>query len=137
MKTLTPSLVVTAALAGILAAAVPARADHHEGKKGEHKGKKDKKAKGEPKMAASEDKVHCMGVNACKGKSECAVEGKSGCAGHNACKGQGWVTLAKKDCAEQKGTVVGEKAPEKMGMPANEKGAEKSAEKAAAPAKKK
>jgi hypothetical protein len=135
MKTLTPSLFVSAALAGLLAAAVPASADNHEGKmkgKGkEHKAKKEKKAKGQPKMAAGDEKVHCLGVNACKGKSECAVEGGHACAGHNACKGKGWVTLARKDCAAQKGTVHGEKAapaaeaPERAAKPAK---AEKPAE---------
>lgn len=129
MKTAMPSLFVSAALAGLLAA-VPASADHHEGKpKGkEHKAKKEKKAKGMPKTAPAEDKVHCLGVNACKGKSECAVEGGHACAGHNACKGKGWVTIARKDCAAQKGTVHGEKAaeaPERAAKPAK---AEKPAE---------
>lgn len=137
MKTLMPSLFVSAALAGLLAA-VPASADHHEGKgKGKdhkhHKAKKEKKAKGQPKVSADE-KVHCLGVNACKGKSECGVEGGHACAGHNACKGQGWVTLTRKDCAAQKGTVQGEKAapveaPERAAKPAKAgKPAEKAAE---------
>ena len=133
MKTLKPSLVVSAALAGILAAAAPAFADHHEGeKKHDHKhgkAKKEKKQKGKPAAAAEkggDEKIHCLGINACKGKSECGVDGKHGCSGHNACKGQGWVTLAKKDCLAQKGSVQGA-AAEKAGMPA---------EKAAEPAKK-
>lgn len=135
MKTAMPSLFVSAALAGMLAA-VPASADHHEGKGKEHKhhkAKKEKKAKGMPKVAADE-KVHCLGVNACKGKSECAVDGGHACAGHNACKGQGWVTLTRKDCAAQKGSVQGEKAapaeaPERAAKPAKaEKPAGKPAE---------
>lgn len=128
MKTLKPSL-VAAALAGLLAASsAPAFADHHEDeKKGDAKAgaKVEKKHKHGKKAAATEkagaEKVHCLGVNACKGKSECGVDGKHGCAGQNACKGQGWITLAKKDCLKKKGTVVAEKAahePEKAGMPA-------------------
>ena len=39
------------------------------------------------------EEVHCSGINACKGKGECA--GKSGsCAGKNACKGEGWMKSA-------------------------------------------
>ena len=139
MKTLMPSLFVSAALAGLLAA-VPASADHHEGKKDghkHHKAKKEKKGKGHAKKAAAADeKVHCLGINACKGKSECGVEGGHGCAGHNACKGQGWVTLTRKECADQKGSVQGEKAapaaeaPERAMAPGKpEKPAEKPAKK--------
>lgn len=144
MKKLMPSLFVSAALAGLLAA-VPASADHHEGKKDGHKhdkAKKEKKGKGHAKKAAAaDDKVHCLGINACKGKSECGVEGGHACAGHNACKGKGWVTLTRKECAEQKGTVHGEKAAPAAEAPERpmkaEKGAEKAGEKAAeAPAKK-
>lgn len=124
MKTITPSLFVSAALAGMLAAAAPAFADHHEGgKKHDHKAKKEKKDKGmKGKKADGAEKVNCMGVNACKGKGECGVDGKHGCAGANACKGQGWVTLAKKACDAKKGTVVGGHgaAPEKGGAPAAE-----------------
>ncbi|MDX6770954.1 MAG: hypothetical protein SF051_15585 [Elusimicrobiota bacterium] len=124
MKTITPSLFVSAALAGLLAAAsTPAFADHHEGGKKDghkdHKAKKEKKDKGmKGKKADAAEKVSCMGVNACKGKGECGVDGKHGCAGQNACKGQGWVTLARKACDAKKGTVVGGHgaAPEQAGM---------------------
>lgn len=40
---------------------------------------------------------HCMGVNACKGKSSCATKENS-CAGQNACKGQGYVMMGEKAC---------------------------------------
>lgn len=140
MKTLKPSLFVTAALAGILAAAVPAAAhDHDAHKKDEHKGKPAKKHKGKPAKKdvvadkGGDEKIHCLGINACKGKSECGVDGKHGCSGHNACKGQGWVTLAKKDCAAQKGTVHG---AEKAGMPAKAADAPAKIGEAAEPAKK-
>lgn len=40
---------------------------------------------------------HCMGVNACKGKSSCATASNQ-CKGHNACKGKGFVVVDKKTC---------------------------------------
>lgn len=107
MKTLTKSVAVEAALAGLFLAAVaaPALADHHE-KKAE---KAEKKGKGPAKKDAT---VHCLGVNSCKGTSECGVDGAHGCKGQNACKGKGWISLAKKDCMKQKGTVQGAKNEE-------------------------
>jgi len=53
-------------------------------------------------------KVHCLGANACKGKSDCATA-SSACKGQNACKGQGMSVISAKDCeakglkAEKKG----------------------------------
>lgn len=112
MKTLNKSVVVEAALAGLFLAAVaaPALADHHEKKaEGGDAPKAEKKAdKGPAKKAAT---VHCLGVNACKGTSECGVEGAHACKGKNECKGKGWTSLAKKDCLKQKGTVQAAKAP--------------------------
>jgi len=49
-------------------------------------------------FAADAAKVHCSGVNSCKGTSECSTA-KNSCAGQNACKGQGWVSLTKEECA--------------------------------------
>ncbi|HEX7953937.1 MAG TPA: hypothetical protein VF523_12785, partial [Burkholderiales bacterium] len=46
---------------------------------------------------AEETKVHCAGVNACKGKSECS-SAKNGCKGQNACRGEGWLSMAEKQC---------------------------------------
>jgi hypothetical protein len=43
-------------------------------------------AKAEPTTA----RVHCLGANSCKGKSDCHTP-KNACKGNNACKGQGWV----------------------------------------------
>jgi hypothetical protein len=40
---------------------------------------------------------HCMGANACKGKSACATA-TSGCSGQNACKGKGFTETSKSDC---------------------------------------
>jgi hypothetical protein len=58
-----------------------------------------------PAFAAEQAKVNCAGVNACKGKSECAGS-KNGCAGQNECKGQGWMSMSEKDCKAKGGKVV-------------------------------
>ena len=108
MKTLNKSLVVEAALAGLFAAAfvVPAAAQD-AAPKGDAGTPAPTKAAPAKKSAA---KIHCLGINSCKGKSECAVDGKTSCKGHNACKGQGWISLSSaKKCAKQKGTVLGDK----------------------------
>ena len=53
-------------------------------------------------------KVHCGGVNECKGKSGCH-SAKNACAGQNGCKGQGYVELTAEDCQSKGGTVLAEK----------------------------
>src|SRR5450631_103285 len=55
--------------------------------------------------AADSAKVHCQGVNACKGKSACSTA-TSGCAGQNSCKGKGWIEMSEKDCKAKGGTVA-------------------------------
>ena len=57
--------------------------------------------KGE-KMAA---KVHCSGVNACKGHGACKSEANA-CAGKNGCAGKGWVELTEEECKAKNGTVT-------------------------------
>ena len=140
MKIMTKSFVVEAALAGLFAAvAVTPVLAHDHGKHAEGDGgpKSEKKAKGKK---GGDKTVHCLGVNACKGTSACGVEGKHGCKGHNACKGQGWISLTKKECKAQKGTVQGGKHGDKHGGEAKpgmkEKKAEGKTETAPAPAKK-
>ena len=54
--------------------------------------------------AKDEGKVHCLGVNACKGKSECATASSS-CKGLNECKGKGMNVMSTKDCAAKGGKV--------------------------------
>ena len=49
-------------------------------------------------------KVHCLGLNSCKGQSECATASSS-CKGQNACKGQGMNVLSEKDCLAKGGKV--------------------------------
>ncbi len=53
---------------------------------------------------AKEAMVQCAGVNACKGKSDCATA-TSACMGQNACKGQGWLKMTEKQCLEKGGKV--------------------------------
>ena len=57
-----------------------------------------------PASAADDTKVKCVGVNGCKGKSECSTE-KNACATQNACKGQGWLTLTTKECRTRGGVA--------------------------------
>ena len=56
-------------------------------------------------LAADSDKVHCEGVNSCKGKSACATA-KSGCAGQNSCKGKGWIEMTEKECKAKGGKAA-------------------------------
>jgi uncharacterized membrane protein len=58
-----------------------------------------------PANAASSggEKVHCYGVNACKGQSECK-SANSSCKGQNACKAQGWIALDTNECTTRGGT---------------------------------
>ena len=55
-------------------------------------------------VQADEAKVHCVGVNSCKGQSECKTASSS-CKGQNACKGQGFLSMTKADCETAGGTV--------------------------------
>ena len=62
---------------------------------------------GAPLLANAGDdsaKVHCQGVNSCKGKGSCHGAANS-CAGQNGCKGMGWVEMSAKDCKAKGGTV--------------------------------
>ncbi len=53
---------------------------------------------------ASTAKVHCNGINECKGHGACGSDSNS-CAGQNACKGQGFIELTTDECKAQGGTV--------------------------------
>ena len=68
-------LAAAAAAAFVLGAGNAALANHHE--------------KGE--------KVHCEGVNACKGMSECKTAHNE-CGGLNSCKGKGWIAMTEAEC---------------------------------------
>jgi hypothetical protein len=62
---------------------------------------------GAPLVASAADsgKVHCAGVNSCKGKSSCH-SASNACAGQNGCKGKGWVEMSEKDCKDKGGKVA-------------------------------
>ena len=63
-----------------------------------------------PVLAAKhEGMVHCLGINGCKGKSDCATADNA-CKGHNACNGKGWVATSAKDCTKKGGKVEEKKA---------------------------
>lgn len=51
-------------------------------------------------------KVHCQGVNACKGQSDCK-SATHACKGQNSCKGQGFKLMTKSECQKAGGKVEG------------------------------
>ena len=59
-------------------------------------------AVGSSPAAADDAKVHCVGINACKGQGSCKQASHS-CKGQNACKGQGFSAMTKEKCAAAKG----------------------------------
>jgi hypothetical protein len=49
--------------------------------------------------------VHCLGINACKGKGDCKTASNA-CKGMNACKGKGMVVMSSvKECKDKGGKV--------------------------------
>ena len=50
------------------------------------------------------EKIHCEGVNGCKGQSGCATD-HSACAGQNSCKGKGWVEMTQDECDTAKAAM--------------------------------
>ncbi len=48
-------------------------------------------------VQAADAKGHCVGANACGGKSACKTA-KNECGGKNKCKGQGFVEMTKAEC---------------------------------------
>jgi hypothetical protein len=50
-------------------------------------------------------KVHCLGVNECKGKGACKTA-TNACGGQNGCGGKGMVEMAEADCKAKGGTVA-------------------------------
>ena len=64
-------------------------------------------AAGTTSARADDAKVHCVGLNACKGQGSCR-QASHACKGQNACKGQGWVSAETKGaCLVSGGTVEG------------------------------
>ena len=54
--------------------------------------------------AAETAQIHCVGVNACKGMSDCKTASSS-CKGQNECKGQGFVAMTAKECTAIGGKI--------------------------------
>ena len=68
--------------------------------------KKDEaKSGGDNMMGDKMAKVHCKGVNECKGHGACKSEANA-CSGQNGCKGQGFVEMNEKDCKDKGGSVM-------------------------------
>ena len=62
---------------------------------------------GSTTASADMAKVHCVGINACKGQGSCKQASHS-CKGQNSCKGQGWSeTDTKGECLLKGGTLEG------------------------------
>ena len=55
-------------------------------------------------QAGSDAKVHCFGVNKCKGHNDCKSAGNA-CKGKASCKGHGFVSMSKHACEEIGGSV--------------------------------
>lgn len=53
-------------------------------------------------------KVHCGGVNSCKGHGACKTEANA-CAGKNGCKGQGFVEMTEAECKAAAGKILATK----------------------------
>lgn len=53
---------------------------------------------------AAEDKVPCLGVNACKAQGTCHTASNA-CAGQNGCKGQGVTQTTAADCKAKGGKI--------------------------------
>jgi len=57
-------------------------------------------------VASEEANIHCVGVNTCKGNSDCKTASNE-CAGMNECKGHGFVAMTQTQCEKIGGTVEG------------------------------
>jgi hypothetical protein len=53
---------------------------------------------------ASDARVHCFGVNKCKGHNDCKTA-TNACKGHGSCKGQGFVAVSSSACDHLGGKV--------------------------------
>ena len=57
---------------------------------------------------AEDAKVHCEGVNGCKGQSACKTA-TNACKGQNSCKGSGFVEMTDTECKAAQAKMKGEK----------------------------
>ena len=53
---------------------------------------------------AAGDKVHCYGLNGCKGQADCKTANNA-CKGQGSCKGQGFKGIAAAECLKEGGTI--------------------------------
>ena len=81
-------VVMTASVAGLLAAAATGLATHASAQYDE--------------MGGGEGKTACYGINACKGNGDCGGPGHS-CRGKNECRGHGYLDLEKETCLRIQG----------------------------------
>jgi uncharacterized membrane protein len=58
---------------------------------------------------AAADKVHCYGVHACKGNSDCKTA-EHACKGNNVCGGHGFKAMAASACLDKGGVIADLKA---------------------------
>lgn len=65
---------------------------------------------GQHAQAVEGEKVHCYGLNKCKGTGDCGGKGHT-CAGMNACQGEGFIDLSEGDCLRIQGGRLSEEAP--------------------------
>jgi uncharacterized membrane protein len=56
--------------------------------------------------AAADGNVKCVGINECKGQSQCGVPGGHSCAGQNDCKGKGWLQVSAEECTTKGGKAL-------------------------------
>jgi hypothetical protein len=56
------------------------------------------------KAIGASDKVHCYGVNSCKGQADCKTANHA-CKGQGSCKGQGFKGVAAAECLKDGGTI--------------------------------
>ena len=87
---------VSAAVAGILGAALATSSQADESKMNSKMNSKNSMAKKD-----TAEKGKCMGGNDCAGKGACAVTGQNDCHG-KAAKGKGWVETTKTECDKKK-----------------------------------
>lgn len=55
-----------------------------------------------------EAKIHCDGVNSCKGKGACNTA-TNACKGQNSCKGKGFLSMTKAECDAAKAKMTEKK----------------------------
>lgn len=53
----------------------------------------------------ADTKVHCAGLNSCKGTSDCATA-ENKCKGQNSCKGHGFLTMKAAECLAKNGKII-------------------------------